>query len=799
MLASMIVFVLLTASASLFVQRTLGAAGKWVLAIIPLVPFGVLLSQIYQVLSGILPTEAYPWMGQLGLELAFRLDALSLLFGLIISGMGTLIVLHTGYYLEREPGARLYFAYLLLFIGALLGLVLAANTITMAAFWLFAALGSYLLVGYRADDETIRHNAQQALLVTMGGGLLLLSGLLLLGQALSSLGYAPYAFGAAADPAALSLAPGYVPAVVLIMLGCMAGAAQVPFHFWLPGAVRSTAPLNAFPHLVMAVLAGLYPLARLHPLLGDTELWRSTLAVVGALSLLFGALMALRQHDLKQLLAYALTSQLGLLVLLTGLDGLTAPAALVTALLGYVLAAGALFMLVGSVTRIAGTCDLRQLGQLHRAVPITTWLTVLAGLSLAGMPLFVGFVVSHLLFESIFASSLSTLERFTILIVILLGLALSVAYTWRLVYSIFFGAPPAQQRRPLREAPAALLFGPGICTSFLLVLGLPVLGLQGAGLQVLTPALLNPAASVVAGAPVTIDYGIWQDLGLPLVFSWLVIGLGGALIQTAPALDRLWGSLPRGLEATRLYDALLRGVRQSAHELTGALQNGRLRVYLSVVVMMLLGLAGPLFLWAGRDTLAAPGTAQGVGRLFTYETVLALLVPAGVLVTMQARSRLVALLGVSTVGAVLALFYVLYSAPDLALVQVLVSAIGSTLLLLVFSIIPARFDQRSPTFTRIRDGLVACAVGVLLAALTYTAASTPAPTTTAAFYLESGPIQARSDNVVQAIMLDFRSFDTLGVITLLFASGLGIYGLLRLRRSRRLLAPPASGTQRNAE
>jgi multicomponent Na+:H+ antiporter subunit A len=630
--------------------------------------------------------------------------------------------------------------------------------------------------------------------MTMGGGLLLLSGLLLLGQAAHSLGNDPYVFGAMGDPAALSATPGYGPAALLIILGCMAGAAQVPFHFWLPGALRSTAPLNAFPHLVVAMLAGLYPLARLHPLLGGTDLWRSMLALVGGLSLLFGALMALRQHDLKQLLAYALTSQLGLLVLLTGLDGLTAPAALVTALLAYVLAAGALFMLVGSVTRIAGTCDLRQLGQLHRAVPVTTWLTVLTGLSLAGMPLFFGFVALHLLFESIFASSLATLERYAVLIILLLGMALSIAYTWRLVYHIFFGTRQAPPRRPLREAPAALLLGPGICTSFLLVLGLPVLGLQGAGLQVLTPALLSPAASVVAGAPVAIDYGIWHNLGLPLLFSLLVIGLGGALISVESKLDQLWGSLPRGLDVNRLYDMLLRGLRQIARELTGALQSGQLRVYLAVLIMMWLGLVGPLFLWAGLDMIAQPGTAQGIGRLFTYEIVLALLIPAGVLAIIQARSRLVALLGVSSIGIVLALFYVLYSAPDLALVQVLASAIGSTLLLLVFAIIPPRFNQRSSRTTRLRDGLIACAVGALLAALTYAVASVPAPTTTANFFLESAPIQAGSANVVQAIMLDFRGLDTLGVVTLFFAGGLGIYGLLRLRRSRHLPTPPTRGT-----
>jgi multicomponent Na+:H+ antiporter subunit A len=591
------------------------------------------------------------------------------------------------------------------------------------------------------------------------------------------------------DAAALSTAPGYVPATVLIILGCMVGAAQVPFHFWLPGAVRSTASLNDFPHLVMALLAGLYPLARLHPLLSGTDLWRSTLAVVGALSLLVGALLALRQYDLKQLLAYALTSQLGLLVLLTGLDGLTAPVALVTALLAYVLAAGALFLLVGSVTRIAGTCDLRQLGQLHRAVPITAWLTVLAGLSLAGMPLFVGFLVSHLLFESLFASSLPALERYAILLVMLLGMALSVAYTWRLVYHVFFGTQPARPRRPLREAPAGLLLGPGICTSFLLVLGLPVLGLQGAGLQVLTPALLSPAASVIAGTPVAIEYGIWQNLGPPLLLSLLAIGLGSILIHAEPAIDRMWGSLPRGVHAGRMYDGVLRGLQLFAYDLTGALQSGRLRVYLSVMVMMWLGVVGPVFVWAGLGALDATDTPQGTVRLFTYETVLALLVPAGVLATMQARSRLVALLGVSSVGAVLALFYVLYSAPDLALVQVLVSAIGATLLLLVFAIVAPRFDRRSPPITRVRDGVVAAAVGVLLAALTYAAAVAPDSAETAMFYLENGPTQARSDNVVQAILMDFRSFDTLGMITLLFAGVLGIYGLLRLRRSRRAPAP----------
>ena len=766
MLVAIVLMIFAAAPLGLLARSAPRPAMGWALALVPLAAFIACWSAIPTITAGGQVVNALPWVPAMGLELRLALDGLSMLFVLLVSGIGTLIVLYTGYYMAGDPSVGRFYMALFIFMGAMLGLVLAENILTLFVFWELTSISSYLLVGHKHEYAEVRRGAQMGLLITVGGGMAMLLGLVLLGSVVGS--YSISAIIAAADT--LQASPLYGPALLLICLGCFTKSAQFPFHFWLPNAMQAPTPASAFLHSATMVKAGVFLLARLHPALSGTPLWATTLSVVGMLTMLVGAVVALRKDDIKGLLAYSTVSMLGTMVLLAGIGGPDAPAALASIILAHALYKGALFMLAGVVDHEAGTRKLSELGGLRRVMPRTFVLTAIAALSMAGFPPLFGFVAKEELLYAATDSALPPWLGLTALAVVVLSSTLGVLAAWRLVGGIFFGPLGSGVKPKAHEAPLGMLVGPGALT--LLSVALPF------GLLPALSGLLQPTVQAIAGAGTKIElYLIPSSVGLPLILSVVILGVGILLARFTGRIAALPSPLPRWLNGDTLYDGAISALLGGATSLTRLLQNGRMRSYMLWSLLALVAAVLPPLALYGLGGLPPP-TLAGVAP---YELVIPLLIPVGVLATLTARSRLGAIIAAGIVGAIISLLFVIYSAPDLALTQLLIEVIATVFFLLVFALLPSAFERLSPRSTRVRDGLVATLVGLTMAGVTYAAASSTAfPSISALFKAEALSV-GKGANVVNVILVDFRSFDTMGEITVLFIVLLGIYAMLRLR------------------
>ncbi|MGQ9927507.1 MAG: hydrogen gas-evolving membrane-bound hydrogenase subunit E [Chloroflexaceae bacterium] len=784
MLILIVLTALMMAPLGLFARYEPRPVIGWVLGLIPLALFVTIGALAPEVLAGGRLEQTFSWVPRMGLELRFALDGLSMLFALLVSGIGTLVVLYTAYYLAGDPGMGRFYLTLFIFMGAMLGLVLADNVLTMFMFWELTSVSSYLLVGYKHEYLSARRGAQMGLLITVGGGLALLVGLVLLGNAAGS--YTISEILAAGE--LIKASSLYTPAMLLIFLGCFTKSAQFPFHFWLPNAMQAPTPASAYLHSATMVKAGVYLLARLHPTLSDTPLWLYTLTGVGMTTMLLGAVVANRRDDIKGLLAYSTISKLGTMVLLAGMGGPEAPAALVATILAHALYKGALFMLAGAVDHEAGTRSLTQLGGLRRFMPWTAALAILSSLSMAGVPILFGFVAKE---EQLYAAVDNGLPAgldIVVLIAVVTSAVFGVLYSWRLVSGVFFGPRGSGMKEHVHEAPAGMLAGPAILTAFSVVLPL--------GLLPATGTLLQPAVNAISneGAKISL-YLFPSEIGLPLILSMTALLIGAVLTRFERQIVAAPSPLPPWLNGDRIYDAAVDGVLGGATVFTRTLQNGKLRSYLTWSVLSLIAVVAPPLVLFGFNGLALP-SLEGVEP---FEFVSTLLIPIGVIATLQARSRLGGIIAASFVGLMVAFIFVIYSAPDLALTQLLVEILTTVFLVLLFAVMPASFERLTSPSERSRDGLIAVIGGLVIAGIAFAASSsTQLPGISQAFRAESQS-QGFGDNVVNVILVDFRSFDTLGEIVVLFIALLGIYAMLRLRPGaglagddREALAQPTS-------
>jgi len=766
MLVLIVLTALIMAPLGLFARYEPRRVIGWILALIPLALFVTIGALAPEVLAGGRLEQTISWVPRMGLELRFALDGLSMLFALLVSGIGTLVVLYTAYYLAGDPGMGRFYLTLFIFMGAMLGLVLADNVLTMFMFWELTSVSSYLLVGYKHDYPSARRGAQMGLLITVGGGLALLVGLVLLGNAAGS--YTISEILAAGEQ--IKASPLYTPAMLLIFLGCFTKSAQFPFHFWLPNAMQAPTPASAYLHSATMVKAGVYLLARLHPTLSDTPLWLYTLTGVGMTTMLVGAVVANRRDDIKGLLAYSTISKLGTMVLLAGMGGPEAPAALVATILAHALYKGALFMLAGAVDHEAGTRSLAQLGGLRRVMPWTAALAILSSLSMAGVPILFGFVAKE---EQLYAAVDNGLPPgldIVVLIAVVTSAVFGVLYSWRLVSGVFFGPRGSGMKEHVHEAPAGMLVGPAILTAFSVVLPL--------GLLPATGTLLQPAVNAISseGAKISL-YLFPSEIGLPLILSMTALLIGAVLTRFEPQIVAAPSPLPPWLNGDRIYDAAVDGVLRGATAFTRTLQNGKLRSYMTWSVLSLVAVVAPPLVLFGFNGLTLPS----LDGIEPFEFISMLLIPIGVIATLQARSRLGGIIAASFVGLMVAYIFVIYSAPDLALTQLLVEILTTVFLVLLFAVMPASFERLTSPSERSRDGLIAVIGGLVIAGVAFAASSsTQLPGISQAFRAESQS-QGFGDNVVNVILVDFRGFDTMGEIVVLFIALLGIYAMLRLR------------------
>ncbi|MDJ0943713.1 MAG: putative monovalent cation/H+ antiporter subunit A [Kiloniellales bacterium] len=737
------------------------AWGGLLLAALPAGLASLFAIQIPAVAGGEVLRLSADWVPSLGVSLAFLLDGLSLTFALLITGIGSVVLLYSGAYLGGHPHLGRYYLYLLSFMVAMLGLVLADNLITLFVFWELTTITSYLLVGFDHGAAKSRRAALQALLVTGAGGLALLAGLILLGTAAGSFEISQIvASGALLREHAL-----YLPILVLVLLGAFTKSAQVPFHFWLPNAMAAPTPVSAYLHSATMVKAGIYLLARLHPALSGTEAWIWSLTVFGAVTAVWASVLALRQTDLKLVLAYTTVMALGTLTMFLGAEATVAVAAAMTFLIVHAFYKAALFLVVGMVDHASGTREVQRLRGLARAMPLTAAAAALAALSMAGFPPFLGFIGKELKYEGALAIAS---EPLLVASAAVLANALMVAAAAIVALRPFYG-PPAATPKPPQEAPVQMWIGP---------LLLATLGLSfGLAPSLIADVFVQPAVTAILGRPETVKLALWHGINLPLMLSLLTFALGIAVYavhrRVRAALFAAEARLP--VTADRGWDRLLDGLKAVAAVQTRVLQSGRLTSYLLVVfVTLTLALGGSLLL---TDALRLP---EALPRLLPREWGLLALVAVGAVLAAGTRSRLAAICALGVVGVGIALLFVSFGAPDLAITQLLVETLVVVLLAVLMVRLPGFGAIReAATWRRRRDALVALGLGAAVAAVLLAVVATPLDRELTAYFESTSLPEAFGRNIVNVILVDFRALDTFGEIAVVVVAALAAFALLR--------------------
>jgi multicomponent Na+:H+ antiporter subunit A len=752
----------------------------WLLAALPGLLFVLLCMQVPTVVAGEVLREELAWVPGLELSLSLMLDGLALLFALLISGIGTLIVLYAAGYMADDARAWQFHACLLFFMGAMLGLVLADNMLALFVFWELTTYASFLLVGFKYQTPKARTAARMALVITAGGGLALLGGLVLLGQVAGSYELSDVLVQAPA----LRADALYGLIVALILLGCFTKSAQFPFHFWLPGAMTAPTPASAYLHSATMVKAGVYLVARLSPGLGGTLLWDGALLVFGLVTLVIGVVAALGQNDLKGILAYTTVSQLGMLTALVGL-GAAGAKALVVGILSHALYKAALFLTSGNIEHATHTRNLSELGSLRRALPYTGAAVALASLSMAGVPPLIGFLSK----EKALAAFWYEGGSFAVVTGAVLGLGalLLVAVALRLIWEGFWRQRATPYEHAPHEAGPLLLVGPLVLASLsLLILFVP-------GVE----AMLGAAVASMGGSnePVPLVGALWTGVNAPLLISVAALVLGAALFGARGHVIPLMKRLGPPIKGAAVFERALSELQAWAHTISRPMETLRLRHNILLIFVIMIALAGwGVVFWS-------PLQLQPVvwGDLPLATAIVMLLIPVAAMATVFANTRLKAIAALGIVGAVVALLFALFSAPDLALTQLLVETLTIVFMLLAFARLPRRLVERASTLVRARDTIIAVASGALMTMLMLLAAAPGGFPGIHPYYIDNSLPLAFGANVVNVILVDFRGYDTLGEIVVLAAAALGAYSVIRANRSQPAKADRSDNPLVNSE
>ncbi|MGL6260248.1 putative monovalent cation/H+ antiporter subunit A [Vibrio sp. WXL210] len=741
--------------------RQFGERTSRLLAILPaalFIYFASFLSEITQQGPKII---SYDWVPSLGISLNFLLDGLSLMFALLISGIGFFVIIYAGSYLAHKPDQRKLLTYLMAFMGAMLGVVLSNNLIAMFVFWELTSITSYMLIGYYHEKESSRKSALQGLFVTVGGGLALLAGIILLGLVAGT-----YELNEILSQGS-SLQNH---ALFGVMMFCVLGgtftkSAQFPFHFWLPNAMAAPTPVSSYLHSATMVKAGVYLMARLQPTMAGYDLWTWMLTGFGAVTMLLGATLAVTSTDLKRILAYSTVMALGTLTMLIGIGTQAAIVASVVFLLGHALYKGALFMAAGTIDHETGTKDVRELGGLRKAMPYTAAFMSLAALALAGVPPLFGFIGKELMLAGVLSSPWGVALAF---MAVLTSLFI-VTCAGLVVLKPFFGPLKPTPKQP-HEAPMGLRLGFTVLSVIGLIFGL---------MPSLASPLATSAATAISGGNVgDIDLALWHGINLPLIMSLTALVLGYLLFKR---WDKLGSSMQRfkpmlNYGPERGYYVFMDNLLAFAKWSTAKLQNGYMSNYILTIFMTTIALVGyTLFTKVGIHWQLdfSDVTIKGFG--------IAILIVAVITYACVSSARLSAVAAIGALGFAMALIYVFFSAPDLAITQVLIETLTVIMLVLVLFKLP-KFQTLSSSDTRWRDCTVAILFGAMMATLLMTVVHFSMPGGISEYLIANSYPIAKGRNIVNVILVDYRALDTLGEIFVLSLAALGVTAMLRTKR-----------------
>jgi len=738
-------------------------AAAYTSGLVTLLSLAFLIPSISQVFSGQTTIQSWSWLEGIGLYFAFRLDGLALLFALMILIIGLLVIIYARYYLAKTDSMGRFYAYMMMFMGSMLGIVLSENVLQLVVFWELTSITSFLLISYWQHRRDAREGARMALAVTGAGGLALLGGVLLLGHIVGS--YQLTDILAQGD-----LIRGhelYEVTLILILLGVFTKSAQFPFHFWLPHAMAAPTPVSAYLHSATMVKAGIFLLARFFPVLSGTDIWTYLVGGAGMITLLIGAYTALFKHDLKGLLAYSTISHLGLITLLFGFGTQLAAVAAIFHIINHATFKASLFMVAGIIDHETGTRDMRKINGLIKYMPHTAALAIIASFAMAGVPLLNGFLSKEMFFAEAVTASQASMYAWAIPVLVTIAGILSVAYSLRFIHDVFFNGEPIGLTKTPHEPPRFMK----IPVDFLVIICLAVGILP---MYTVAPILEVAVAGTLQTTPPEYSLAIWHGLNLPLMMSFVALGVGVLIYFNRKTLIKNYERhehINAKAYFMKLMDKLIQlSITVSRSFDKGSLQNSAAWIIFGSIVITAFGFLSFNSELLGNRALMEVDPVSVI--------VASLLMIASVMTAVWHRKRIVSLVVIGVVGLVIALTFIKFSAPDLALTQISVEIVTIILLLLALYFLPQKTPKEIGKLRIWRDMGLAIFSGVGVTLFTMMVLSREFDPISYYFLNNSVP-GGGGTNVVNVILVDFRGFDTLGEIVVLALAGLGIFAMLQ--------------------
>ena len=761
----------------------------WIVLVVPVALFAVLATYIPQVAKGKTFVYNFEWIPSYGMNITTYLDGLSMIFGLLITGVGSLVILYSIFYLSSKESLHHFYCYLLLFMGAMLGVVFSDNLMVLYAFWELTSVSSFLLIAFWHHRKASRAGARKAMIITVTGGIAMLAGFLMLYAASGTFSIREMV----ANVGVLQDSTYFIPAMILVLLGAFTKSAQFPFHIWLPDAMEAPTPVSAYLHSATMVKAGIYLVARTTPIFGGDATWFWIVSSVGLITLFWGSFNAVKQYDLKALLAYSTVSQLGLIMCLLGLGSAAlhfgysestviytqATFAALFHLINHSTFKGALFMMVGIVDHEVGTRDIRRLGGLRSLMPFTFTIALIGSFSMAGLPPFNGFLSKEMFFIAtleIANLSIFNLDSLGLLFPIVAWIAsiFTFVYCVIVVTKTFFGKlRPERLEKAPHEAPVGMLISPFILVT--LVVGIFFFP-NILGKYILQPAMSSIYPMFPSAAELTPKIKAWHGFEVELYMTVGVVIVGTVMYRSLKKWRPVYQLLPQKYSFNAYFDRFIHGGEQISERITKRYMNGSFTAYMGYIYVIFVALIAGYFVVSDAFTYSFSNSSP----IEYYEFILVVVMIFAAVAILFAKSRVTAVLLNGVLGYSVAFFFVIFRAPDLALTQLVVESVTTALFLLCFKFLPNIRPEMTSTKRKVSKGFISILVGATvtfigLAVLNYEKFDTIST------YFEDAYNLAGGKNIVNTILGDFRAFDTMLEVVVLFIAGLGVYALIKLK------------------
>ncbi|WP_316858088.1 putative monovalent cation/H+ antiporter subunit A [uncultured Cohaesibacter sp.] len=745
-----------------YAKRIMGHNAAWLLALVPAGIFVYLCGFIGAVASGHgVHSTPIEWLPQYGIQYSLFADGLGLVFALLISGIGTCIILYSGGYMKGHGEQGRFLSFMFLFMGSMIGVVLADNLITLFIYWELTSITSFLLIGFNHRHERSRRAALQALIVTGGGGLALLAGLILMSHAGGSMEMSELL----GKGDAMRDNGAYMAMLLLLLGGAFTKSAQFPFHYWLRNAMEAPTPVSAYLHSATMVKAGVYLLMRVQPIMGDTTLWMTILPIFGGFTLLMGTWMSLRQTDLKLTLAYTTVASLGLLVMLVGTSNEVAITGAVLYLFAHALFKGGLFMIVGTVDHEAGTRDVTRLGGLRKLMPVSFYAAVACALSMGGIWPFIGFIAKEEIYGGLIGTDFSNI---LLTVTAVVGNAMMFGAAFVVALKPFLGEE-ASTPKHAHEGPLLMITGPVLLSS----LGFIAMLFGG----FFAHGLLSPMANAVTGHHGHLEVGLGAvHFNFAFLLSLITIAGGVLFFRKYETIREARGTFIRlmGEGPDTFFDTFIAGLVRLATLITRRIQSGNLELYLTATfIVTALALLVPMIMF---DELP---NWPGIPEMHFYEWGVLGLALVGLFALLIAKTRLTAIVSLGIQGFSVALIFLLFGAPDLSFTQFMVETLSVVIIALVMTRLSLAERDKRPWGQVIGDATVAILVGAGFGLLLMSVTQGQFNAHLSDFFTDYSRVIAHGRNIVNVIIVDFRGFDTLGEISVVTITALAVFTLTR--------------------